>query len=262
MSVLSVLIAIDNKNLQLTEITVKSEKIPESFFGYRIAQVSDLHNTELGKDNERLLSMLRDIEPDIIVVTGDLIDSRRTDVETGARFLNDAADIAPCYYVMGNHERRVPAEYERMLELIDNGNVFVLTNEAVSLERGGEQITLVGLEDMPEESTEVSYLVDSLCEDACGYTVLLSHKPDFYREYADSKADLVFSGHAHGGQFRLPFIGGLLAPGQGLFPEYTEGASEIGDTVMIVSRGIGNSLFPFRINNRPEVVVASLWGEE
>ena len=258
-------IAWGNTALELNTYTVSSSKLPQSFDGYRIAHVSDLHNAEMGKDNERLLAMLREARPNIIAITGDLIDSRRTDVEVALRFVEEAVRIAPCYYVSGNHEARVP-EYAAMKARLQAIGVTVLSDERVELEANGQSISVLGVDD---PSFQTAYLsgdtaavmrakLQSLGRSEDAYTVLLSHRPEVLDTYAAYGIDLVLSGHAHGGQIRLPLIGGLVAPNQGLFPRYDAGVYTSGSTQMVVSRGIGNSLFPFRLNNRPEVVLIEL----
>lgn len=260
LALLAAVLTVENNTLELTEIKVRSGDVPESFFGYRIAQISDLHNAEFGEGNEKLLALIEEAEPNIIVVTGDLIDSRRTDVDTAVEFMEGAVKIAPCYYVVGNHEKRVPKSYGDLSKRLCDLGVTVLENEAVNIENGEDSFVLAGLWDYSSDDAEVSQKLSPLVSDE-GFSVVLSHRPEHFSEYVEGDADLVFCGHAHGGQIRLPFVGGVLAPGQGLFPEYSEGTYTEDGTLMIVSRGIGNSLFPFRINNRPEVVVAELWGE-
>ena len=257
-----------NTALMINELTIKNDKIPSGFSGFRIAQVSDLHNAEFGEDNIKLLSMLEECEPDIILITGDLIDSRRTDIEIGITFAEKATMIAPTYYVTGNHEARID-EYEELIKGLQQVGVSVLQNEAVLLEQSGEMIAIAGIED-PSFSTDYLFgdsetvTKDILSEllDESIYTVLLAHRPELFDTYVDCEADLVFSGHAHGGQFRLPLIGGVVAPNQGLFPEYDAGLYSEEGTDMVVSRGIGNSILPFRINNRPEIVLVELQSED
>lgn len=258
-------IAWGNTALELNEYQIKSEKLPESFQGFRIAHVSDLHNTEIGEENAKLLEMLENAEPDIIVITGDTIDSYHTDVEVSLQFIEKAVKIAPCYYVTGNHEARLSqAVYLNFEEKMKSYGVNILHDEAVLIERDGANISLAGLDDPSfasyhngiRYSNLSSYIKELFTEE--GFHVLLSHRPELFQTYVDAEVDLVFSGHAHGGQFRLPFIGGLVAPNQGLFPEYDAGLFSGDGTNMIVSRGIGNSIIPFRFNNRPEVVVVEL----
>jgi len=261
-------IAWGNTAMELNTYTISSLKLPESFDGYRIAHVSDLHNAEMGKDNETLLSMLRDADPDMIAITGDLIDSRNTDIEVALQFVREAVKIAPCYYVTGNHEARVN-EYGELKAEMEAAGVTVLEDVRKEISIEGETITLIGVND-PSYQTDYLFgdaesVIDSKLEELhtenAGFTILLSHRPELFDTYADHDIDLVLSGHAHGGQFRLPFIGGLVAPNQGLFPEYDAGIYTEGNTNMLVSRGVGNSILPFRINNRPEVILIELQAE-
>lgn len=258
-----------NTALMASSFTISGSRIPPAFSGFRIAQVSDLHNAEFGKDNAALLRMLSESEPDIIVMTGDLVDSSHTDIEAALTFAKEAVLIAPVYYVTGNHEA-VLAQYDRLKAGLKTAGVTVLEDSAVQLERGGGEITLIGLSDpdftvkgdmFGEVPSMVSTKLGELSGGGSGYTILLSHRPELFETYAACGIDLIFSGHAHGGQFRLPFIGGLVAPNQGLFPKYDAGLYTDGSTTMVVSRGIGNSIIPLRFNNRPEVVLVELLAE-
>ena len=261
-------IAWGNTALELNTYTISSSKLPESFDGYRIAHVSDLHNAEMGKDNETLLSMLRDADPDMIAITGDLIDSRYTDIEIALQFVREAVKIAPCYYVTGNHEVRVN-EYDELKIGMEAAGVTVLEDARTEISLENETITLIGVNDpsyqtdylFGDSETVMNTKLEELHTENGEFTVLLSHRPELFDTYADHGMDLVLSGHAHGGQFRLPFVGGVVAPNQGLFPEYDAGIYTEDNTNMLVSRGIGNSILPFRINNRPEVILINLQAE-
>ena len=254
-----------NTAVEVNEYRILSDKIPEAFSGFRIAQVSDLHNAEFGEDNEMLSKLLSETDPDMIVITGDLIDSRHTDMDIALDFAGKAVQIAPVYYVTGNHEARVP-EYEQLKTgLVDLG-VTVLDDQKVQITKDGESITLMGILD-PSFSTDYLFgdtesvskqAISELQNESDGFTVLLSHRPELFDLYVNTGVDLVFSGHAHGGQFRLPFVGGLVAPNQGFFPKYDAGQFIKENTTMIVSRGVGNSIIPVRFNNRPEIIVAEL----
>lgn len=257
-------IAWGNTALELNAYTITSERLPDAFNGYRIAHVSDLHNAEMGDGNEKLLAMLREAEPDIIAITGDLIDSRNTDVAVALAFAEEAVQIASCYYVTGNHEARV-SEYGELKAGLEAAGVVVLENERAEIELSGETITLLGVDDpsfntdylFGDDATVISTQLAGITKED-EFTVLLSHRPELFDTYVDCGMDLVLSGHAHGGQFRLPFVGGLVAPNQGFFPEYDSGLYTEDGTNMIVSRGIGNSIVPFRFNNRPEVILVEL----
>lgn len=257
-----------NTALEISEYEIVTDQIPQGFDGFRIAQISDLHNAQFGEGNAKLIGALFEANPDIIVITGDLIDSRHTEIGIALEFARQAMKIAPVYYVSGNHEARVQ-EYQDLKKGLADAGVILLENEKTEISRGGECVTLMGIDD---PSFRVDYLfgdaesvarqaIEKLQNESGGYTILLSHRPELFELYVDSGIDLVFSGHAHGGQFRLPFAGGLAAPNQGFFPEYDAGRFEEENTTMIVSRGVGNSIIPIRINNRPEIVLSELkWG--
>ena len=254
-----------NTALELNPYLISSDRLPEAFDGYRIAHVSDLHNAEMGKDNEKLLDMLREADPDIIAITGDIIDSRNTDIDIALQFTKAAMEIAPCYYVTGNHEARA-SEFDKLKEGMIELGVAVLEDGRIELEQSGKTISLLGVNDpsfqtdylFGDSETVIQGKLQEIINEEETYTILLSHRPELFEVYRESKVDLVLSGHAHGGQFRLPFVGGLVAPNQGLFPKYDAGLYTEENTNMIVSRGIGNSILPFRFNNRPEVILIEL----
>ena len=254
-----------NIALEVNEYEIVSDRIPEAFAGFRIAQVSDLHNKDFGEGYGQLLTLLSQINPDIIVVTGDLIDSRQTDLDIALEFAWQAGKIARVYYVSGNHEARVP-EYEDLKTGLVKAGVVILENQKIQITREGESITLMGIEDpsfqedylFGDSESVARQAIENLQNESDGYTILLSHRPELFDLYVDTEMDLVFSGHAHGGQFRLPFVGGLVAPNQGFFPKYDAGQFTEENTTMIVSRGVGNSIIPIRFNNRPEIVLVTL----
>lgn len=257
LAALTLWIVLDDFRVQTTEYTVTMTQLPASFEGLRIAQVSDLHNSKLGDLEGPLLKQLRDAAPDLIVLTGDLADFYRTDIDRALTFVREAAEIAPTYYITGNHEARLKTEeQEQLFQGLTDAGVTILRNEAATVDRNGASITLVGLED-PDFGNDLEAALDRLLP-AEGVSLVLSHRPEYFDAYCSAGVQLVFAGHAHGGQFRLPFIGGLAAPGQGLFPKYDCGLYQKGETQMLVSRGVGESLFPFRVNNPPELVVAIL----
>lgn len=262
-------VAWGNTALVTTELSVKSEKLPAAFDGFRLVQVSDLHNASFGEGNSELLERVEQAQPDCIALTGDLVDSRHTDVDAALSFASEAAKIAPTYYVTGNHEARLE-EWEQLLTGLEEAGVTILQNESILLEREGQSIVLAGVEDpsfhddplLHDTEGVFERNLESLSLEEGRYTILLSHRPEYFAFYEKLGFDLVLAGHAHGGQFRLPGIGGLWAPGQGLFPEYDAGLYQQGGTAMAVSRGLGNSLFPFRVNNRPEIVAITLQAGE
>lgn len=253
-----------NLSVETTKLTVTAKDLPEAFDKFSIAHISDLHNAEYGKNNEKLIDILEAESPNIIAITGDLIDSNHTNLEVALSFAQQAVKIAPCYFVTGNHEAWIGSQYEELKTSLQNTGITVLQDEAIELNYGDVCIQLIGLND-PDFSERDRLLSESILEAKLsqvnisdGFTILLSHRPEYFNVYQNKNIDLVLSGHAHGGQFRLPLGGGVIAPGQGLFPKYDAGAYTENGTTMIVSRGIGNSIILVRINNRPEIVIMEL----
>lgn len=245
-----------NKHLVITTYTYESEKFGADLDGYRIVQISDLHNAEFGKENKKLLETIRSCSPDIIVITGDLVDSNHTNVERAVAFVNEAVKIAPVYYVTGNHEYWLdPSENEQMMQGILAAGACDLDDEAVRIEKGDSSFMLAGLDDQHLSDETLKNLLQ---EQKNELSIVLAHEPQYLQNYANAGADLVLTGHAHGGQIRLPFVGGIVAPDQGFLPEYTSGKYNSTDTEMIVSRGLGNSIIPVRLFNYPEVMCVEL----
>lgn len=238
-----------NMTVGLTAITLNHKDLPSAFDGYRIAHVSDLHNSSLWP---QAIEKLQQGQPDIICITGDLVDGSHTDVDRALSFIEEAVKIAPCFYVTGNHEMLLKdAQWEQLSNELRTMGVTILDSECTVLGSEVERICIAGIGwGSRRNMDDMSRMAD--------FTVLLAHAPEDIKDYASYDYDLVLSGHAHGGQFRIPFLGGLFAPGQGLFPEYDSGMYVCDETVMIVSRGIGNSIIPVRFNNRPEVILLVL----
>nr|WP_054874520.1 metallophosphoesterase [Oxobacter pfennigii] len=254
-----------NNSIAITKSDYKNPKIPKEFEGFVIAQISDLHNKEFGNNQNILLDKLKSISPDIIVVTGDLIDRRKYNLEISMEFIEGAVEIAPVYYVSGNHEEW-SGKYEDIKSGLLNAGVKVLDDEKDSISIENASIDILGLRD-PDfytsnylEGTKTAQLEANLKKwtNDNGFKILLSHRPELFDLYVKSNMDLIFSGHAHGGQVRLPFIGGLVAPDQGFFPKYTSGHHVKNNSTMYISRGLGNSIIPLRIFNRPEIVEVTL----
>lgn len=258
---MAVWLFVTNANISVTRYTVATNNLPAAFDGFVIAQVSDLHNAVFGEDSARLLGALRALSPDLIAITGDLIDARRTDVGAAMSFVRGAVAIAPVYYVPGNHEARSDAFPALEAQLAAAG-VHVLRNAAETITRGDAAICVAGVDDPAfapdgDFAAQVGEVVAGTTSGEA-FTLLLSHRPELFDAYCAARADLVLAGHAHGGQVRLPLLGGLYAPGQGFLPEYDAGCFTAGGTTMVVSRGLGNSAFPIRVNNPPELIAVKL----
>lgn len=252
-----------NNGLMITEYEYVLPEEHGSLDGVRIAQISDLHSKMFGGRLEQLLIQAK---PDVVLLTGDLVDRRNTDFTEAVGVARAAAELAPTYYAPGNHEASLnqTGTYEHLKNELTQAGVHVLENQAEPLEINSETIRLIGLLDPAfyDANLEGAKLVvaaelEQLTEEKV-LDVVLGHRPILLEAYAAGGADLVFSGHAHGGQVRLPFVGGLFAPDEWFFPEYTNGIHQYNNTTQIISRGLGNSVAPLRIFNRPELVVVTL----
>ena len=252
-----------SNNAPRTEyVTVRSSRLPAEFDGFRILHLSDLHQKIFGKDNETLLRMVHDANPDIIAVTGDLIDSAGA-LGYAEALLPALTAIAPVYYVTGNHEwaadgktaymgsNRLISRLEGVVR--DSGAVW-LDSEWLPFSLGGEHIVLAGLSDPINRAAPNAYELRQMI-DGEPFTVLLSHRHDI--DYTGNGFDLVLSGHAHGGVVRLPFTDGLMGPDREWFPRGTAGVITGGGTAVVISRGLGDTYFP-RFLNRPQVLVITL----
>ena len=244
-----------NKHLETTHYTYVAEQLGADLEGYRIVQISDLHNAKFGKNNQKLVDRIRECEPDMIVLTGDLVDSNHTNVDLAVQFVDEIVKICPVYYVTGNHEYWLEkSEYDELMSGLAGAGVVILDNQVVEISRGDAKFRLVGLDDRSLSDGTLGTLLNDERE----FTVVLAHEPQYLARYAGTGVDLVLSGHAHGGQFRLPFVGGIVAPDQGFLPEYTAGEYYMNGTEMIVSRGLGNSVIPVRLFNYPDIVCVEL----
>lgn len=249
---------VNNHWIVVSEHVYESERVPSGFDGMRIVQVSDLHDAVFGNQQKKLVQKVKTANPDVIFITGDLVDSNRYNLEQSLQAVRQFVKLADVYYVLGNHEvatNKVNEIYEALSSL----GVHVMANTSTVLERNGERLSIVGIEDplMGMETNDMLAMATAyIPQDRL--TLLLAHRPEFFDVYVDHEIDVVFSGHAHGGQVRIPGVGGLVAPGQGLLPKYTAGIYERNATSMVVSRGLGNSSVPYRIFNLPEIVVFEL----
>lgn len=247
-----------NMSVKTVSYDLTSEKVSTELDGFNIVQISDFHNAEFSNNNSDLVNLVKGLKPEIIVITGDLIDSRKTNVEISVEFTKKLVELAPCYFVAGNHEART-IEYQSLRTQLINLGVKVLKDDFDEITVNGSKIVIYGIEDpdfVNQSGDQAEILRQKLNKFTLsdGYNILLSHRPEAFSLYCEYGFDLVFSGHAHGGQFYLPLIGGVAAPHQGLFPKYDKGKFVSKNTVMIVSGGLGNSIFPFRVNNRPEII--------
>lgn len=252
----------DNTALQTTYFDPVFADLPEGFDGCRIAVLSDLHGAEFGENNQELFTAVAQESPDYIVYLGDLEDHYRGPAASYAETVAAGLTaIAPTYYVTGNHEWGI-GDVPALKETLAAHGVSVLSNQFVPLERNGDIIVLAGIDDpngYADQKTPEEVAAEVYAAYGAPFWVLLAHRNDhFASRYSLLGADLVLSGHGHGGIIRLPFTDGLLSTNRTFFPSYTSGLYEENGSCLFVTRGLGNSGPTFRLFNRPEVAVLTL----
>lgn len=248
-----------NNHLVITQFKLSS---PNSKNDIRIVQLSDLQCKMFGKQQKPLLDQIKALRPDIIVFTGDLVDAFHYDVQSWQILAAQLPKIAPTYFVSGNHEWW-KGNFGEVEQVLTRFGTKVLRNETLETTIKNRIFSITGIDD-PEAfqkepdrySKTIALLNDKLPNDML--SILLVHRSEYFKTYDQTRFSLIFAGHAHGGQFRLPLIGPILSPNQGYFPKYTAGMYTGKRTKMIVSRGLGNSLFPLRLFNYPEIVVVDI----
>lgn len=252
----AVCVVCDSKyDLQLTEYEISSDRLPKELDGFRIVQLSDLHGSTFGKDNERLVKLVAEQQPDLIVLTGDFAGSKEQ-LPTLDSLLRGISGLAPVYYINGNHEWAGGC-VEPVRSIMEKHGVKYLSNQYEALEAGGGRIVIAGAED-PNGRADMlkpQALAEQLRRDYPeDYVLWLGHRNYWVEQYPELPVDLILSGHAHGGIVRLPVVGGLLNTDHSLGAEYEAGLYYSGGYCMLVSRGLGNSIMIPRIFNRPELV--------
>lgn len=248
-----------NFTLQVEPVELLFESLPPQFDGLRVAELSDLHGRSFGKNNVRLLRTLQKARPDMICICGDLFDEK-TDLTMLEPLLTGLTDIAPVYYVTGNHEWQVK-NLREILQKMRAWGVTVLENEERVLSRGGAEMVVAGVHDPcgPYDMKTPAALVREL-RSAQGndFILMLSHRNDELAMWSQLGVQLVLSGHCHGGVVRLPFAGGVFGTRRELFPEYDAGVYRQDGTTLFVSRGLGYTNVHFRLFNRPHVPIMIL----
>lgn len=252
----------ENRSIVLTRFDLYFDKLPAEFEDFTIVHLSDFHNQHYGPGARAVIPFVERAKPDLIAFTGDLVDRRQFRGEPALELMRGLVRLAPVYYVNGNHEWG-SGRYDQLEMQIRELGVRVLRNERKRVLRGNTEIAVLGIDDPVFRGNGPDVLFRELSAARSGlepevFTILLSHRPEAMKVYAQGAVDLVLSGHAHGGQVRLPLVGGLVAPNQGLFPKYSAGVYEMERTRMVVHRGLGNSIVPLRLFNRPEVIVIQL----
>lgn len=265
--IIIVMLFIDHRWVKTTYYEIESEKLPSSFDGYKILQLSDLHNENL---THQLLAKIDKENPDIVVMTGDMVSANHRDFTAFFKLAKQVSDKYKVYYIKGNHEGELrKKDYELFSDTLYTYGIENMDNEMLRLEKDGEHINLYGMwcnqryysrADSDEEYKITKDVMEKLLgtPNKNEYNVLLFHTPSFFEEYEKWGADLVLSGHMHGGLIKLPKYGGVFSPDRKMFPKYCYGRFDKNDTTMIISSGLSRGSTGFRLFNRPEIVVTTL----
>ena len=246
-------------DLEISRYEVKSQKLPESFDGFKIVQLSDLHGAEFGEDGMGLVEKVKELEPDIIALTGDFV-TDEGDLAAVEKLAARLVKLCPVYFISGNHEFGSGLAV-KVRNILERAGVKYLSNEYLTISRGEDEILLGGVEDPLAYADmlspdELAQKMNDAAPDA--FKILLGHRNYWMTEYPELPVDLIFCGHAHGGLIRIPGVGGLIGTDRRLFPDFDAGEYNNGRYTLIVSRGLGNSVPIPRIFNRPEIVCVEL----
>lgn len=253
------LIKDSREDLEISRYEVNSKKLPESFDGFKIVQLSDLHGAEFGEDGMELVEKVKELEPDIIALTGDFV-TDEGDLAAVKKLAGRLTELCPVYFVSGNHEFGSGLAI-KVRNILERAGVKYLSNEYLTISRGEDEILLGGVEDPLAYADmlspdELAQKMNDAAPDA--FKILLGHRNYWMTEYPELPVDLIFCGHAHGGLIRIPGVGGLIGTDRRLFPDFDAGQFNNGRYTLIVSRGLGNSVPIPRVFNRPEIVCVEL----
>lgn len=253
------LIKDSREDLEISRYEVASQKLPESFDGFKIVQLSDLHGAEFGEDGMELVDKVGSLEPDIIALTGDFV-TDEGDLAAVEKLAARLVKLCPVYFISGNHEFGSGLAI-KVRNILERAGVKYLSNEYLTINRGDDEILLGGVEDPLAYADmlspdELAQKMNDAAPDA--FKILLGHRNYWMTEYPELPVDLIFCGHAHGGLIRIPGVGGLIGTDRRLFPDFDAGEYNNGRYTLIVSRGLGNSVPIPRIFNRPEIVCVEL----
>lgn len=246
-------------DLEISRYEVKSQKLPESFDGFKIVQLSDLHGAEFGEDGMELVEKVKELEPDMIALTGDFV-TDEGDLAAVEKLAARLVKLCPVYFISGNHEFGSGLAV-KVRNILERAGVKYLSNEYLTISRGEDGILLGGVEDPLAYADmlspdELAQKMNDAAPDA--FKILLGHRNYWMTEYPELPVDLIFCGHAHGGLIRIPGVGGLIGTDRRLFPDFDAGEYNNGRYTLIVSRGLGNSVPIPRVFNRPEIVCVEL----
>lgn len=266
-----IVMLIDGNRFHIVTYTITSSKIKKN---QKLIFLSDLHNKTYGKDNMQLLQAIEKEKPDKILIAGDMITSKvGTKIENGTRFVRNLGKKYPVYYGMGNHEHKIKNDtnkYGTMFQEFENAlkevHIDLMSNMRVYLPSDNVDIAGLDMDKKYYKKTRKSKMKDTYMESKIGkprdtsFQILIAHNPEYFKQYVSWGADLILSGHVHGGVMRLPFIGGVISPSFRLFPKFDGGIFKDKDATMILSRGLGMHTIPIRIFNPGELIVIHLQG--
>lgn len=277
---LAVSFYISNRCVFVKEIDVCDDKIPSSFDGMKILELTDLHDEEYGKNNSKLIDKIDNIGPDIIFMAGDMITSTDVSYEPFYTLTENLVKKYKIYYVVGNHEQAIQDEKLKALKKSlkdiskkegNEGKIEILDNKCKTIKKDNEKINIYGMwinlkhyVDARDEEAKKEYFFDektmeeTIGKSKEGYNILLTHNPVYFNTYSQWGANLVVSGHMHGGMVYVPLVGGLFSPEKEWFPKYYGGKYETDDSNMIVGTGLGNGDMGFRMFNSPSIYVINL----
>ena len=267
----------ETDSLEITKYEIENEKIPKEFNNFKIVQISDLHNKSFGKGNKRLLEKIDSQNPDIVVITGDLVEGDNKNFDVALNLIDELLKKYKVYHIIGNHEQKSLIKkhkelYKTYFDKLYKKNIVNLDNEKIRIKKDGKYINIYGLiipleyypyffknyenKNMKLEQDFINNKLGEINRDE--YNILLAHTPFFFEDYEKYGVDLVLSGHVHGGIIRLPKVGGLLSPNREFFPKYDFGKYIKNNTTMLLSKGLGGSKVLIRFACKPEIVSITL----
>ena len=267
----------ETESLEITKYEIENEKIPKEFDNFKIVQISDLHNKSFGKGNKRLLEKIDSQNPDIVVITGDLVEGDNKNFDVALNLIDELLKKYKVYHIIGNHEQKSLIKkhkelYKTYFDKLYKKNIVNLDNEKIRIKKDGKYINIYGLiipleyypyffknyknKNMQLKQDFINNKLGEINRDE--YNILLAHTPFFFEDYEKYGVDLVLAGHVHGGIIRLPKVGGLLSPNREFFPKYDFGKYIKNNTTMLLSKGLGGSKVLIRFACKPEIVSITL----
>ncbi|WP_026887309.1 metallophosphoesterase [Clostridium beijerinckii] len=270
-ALISTLIYLDNKMIKVSKYEIRSDKIPKEFNEFKIIQLSDFHDYNfIGEDNSQVIKKINIECPNIIVMTGDMVNKYDKDFSVFLKLAETLSKTYKIYYIIGNHEQRLKKnDLDFIIKKLNEFNITILNDEKIAVKVEDSYLNIYGI-NVPlsfyktrNKPSNIEAVIGKLLKKCSAeeYNILLAHNPLYFETYARFNIDLVLSGHVHGGMIRLPFLGGVLSPERKFFPKYSSGVYKLGDKKLVVSRGMGHSKPGIRLLNMPEILSITLRNE-